>query len=93
MDLHPRASDQAAAHVPLPEITMSKSPVLGTNFHYLTDGTPLARRSLASGVGAVYRRVPKPRQPKKTAIFQEFSWRLWTKFFAAKPPQFQNAAL
>jgi hypothetical protein len=97
-----RACDQAAAHVPLPVITMSKSPVFGTKNHYPSNRTPLARQSLASGVGAVYRRAVSPRQPKKTLRNQEFlrqlgivkphraCWRSRTRSETARPTRYSS---
>src|ERR1700761_6138093 len=73
-----RASDRAAAHVPLPVITMSKSPVFGTKNHYLTDGTPFARKHPQSAwarcIGGVFPPVNRKKRPEIRIFWGRTGW-------------------
>ena len=59
-------SDQAAAHVPLPRITMSKSCFFGANFHSAREATPPARQARRAAwarcIGGLFRPVKRKKQ-------------------------------
>jgi hypothetical protein len=71
VDLHPRASDRAAAHVPLPRITMSKSAARG-EISFCQRRNTARKAGPAGGVGGGYRGAVLPRQPLRSPKIANF---------------------
>jgi len=67
-------ASRAAAHVPLPRITMSKSATSKAKVHFANDGLPPARNT-SGQPGARYMRATQASQTLKTKYFQGL-WRV-----------------